>query len=490
MNLFSKNGASCFRVFVAVLAALAFCTALARAAGPEAAGVDGTTPLHLAARSNDVAAAEKLIRAGADVKAANRYGVTPLSLACEAGNAPMIKLLLEHGADAKTTLPGGETVLMAAARTGNLDAVKMLLDRGAEVNAKEAARGQSALMWAASEGHAAVVQALLAAGADVKMRSTGGFTPLLFAARDGQLEVAKILVAAGADVNDSLTRAPQGAAAGGAGNLRGQGNRGLNAFLLASGNAHFELALMLLDKGADVNSAPLGWTALHQISSVRKVGLYGSNDPAPEGSGSVDSLEFVKQLVKRGANVNAKATRRPNNVGISGINAIGATPFLLAARTADAPLMRVLADLGADPLAPNNDGTTPLMIAAGIGTSSPPEDPGTEAEVVEAVKLALELGNDINAVDKNGDTAMHGAAYKQMPAAVRLLAQRGAKVEIWNKKDKKGWTPLMITTGVHRGMNIQQSPATNAAVREVMIAAGVEPVVPPDSQIEPLDGNP
>ncbi len=190
----------------------------------------------------------------------------------------------------------------------------------------------------------------------------------------------------------------------------------------------------------------------------------------PKDPGSIDSLEFVRQLVERGANVNARATRRPP-LGTTGLNTVGATPFLLAARTADAALMRELAKLGADPLMPNADNTTPLMVAAGIGTNSPPEDPGTEAEVVEAIKVALELGNDINVVDKNGESVMHGAAYKQIPAAVRLLAQRGAKVEIWNQKNRKGWTPLKITQGVHRGMNIQKSPATEAAVREVMIAA-------------------
>jgi ankyrin repeat protein len=235
--------------------------------------------------------------------------------------------------------------------------------------------------------------------------------------------------------------------------------------------------------------APQGWTALHQITAVRKVGLYGSNDPAPEGSGSIDSLEFVRRLVARGADVNAKATRRPP-LGTTGLNTVGATPFLLAARTADAALMRELVKLGADPLMPNADNTTPLLVAAGVGTNSPPEDPGTETEVVEAIKVALEFGNDINAVDKNGETVMHGAAYKQVPAAVRLLAQRGAKVDLWNQKNRKGWTPLKITQGVHRGMNIQKSPATEAAVREVMLSAGVDPVVPPGSSTEPADGKP
>lgn len=447
--------------------------------------IDGTTPLHWATRVNDVATAKLLIRAGANVKAANRYDVTPLSLACMTGNAAMIGLLLEAGAGANTALPGGETALMTTARTGSLEGVKLLLAHGADVNAKEAGRGQTALMWAASEGHKDVVRTLLDTGAEVKARSAGGFTPLLFAVRDGRLDITRMLLAAGADVNDAVPTDNRPRAAG-----TGTGRpTGLNAFLLAIANAHYELALMLVEGGADPNMAPQGWTALHQITAVRKVGLYGSNDPAPEGSGTIDSLEFVRKLVARGADVNARATRRPP-LGTTGLNTVGATPFLLAARTADAALMRELAKLGADPLMPNADNTTPLLVAAGVGTNSPPEDPGTETEVMEAIKVALELGNDLNAVDKNGETAMHGAAYKQLPGAIRLLAERGAKVGIWNQKNRKGWTPLQITKGVHRGMNIQKSPVTEAAVREVMIAAGVEPVVPPGSSIEPADAKP
>jgi ankyrin repeat protein len=436
--------------------------------------IDGTTALHWAARVNDVATAELLIRSGANVKVANRYDVTPLSLACMNGNAAMIGLLLKGGADANTALPGGETALMTAARTGSVEGVRLLLAHGANVNAKETGRGQTALMWATSEGHREVVRTLLDSGAEVKARSAGGFTPLLFAVRDGRLEVAKMLLAAGADVNDSVPADNRPRAAG-----TGTGRpNGLSAFLLAIANAHYELALTLVDSGADPNMAPQGWTALHQITGVRKVGLYGSND----------RLEFVRRLVARGADVNARATRRPP-LGTTGLNTVGATPFLLAARTADAVLMRELAKLGADPLMSNADNTTPLLVAAGVGTNSPPEDPGTEAEVVDAIKVALELGNDVNDVDKKGETAMHGAAYKQIPAAVKLLAERGAKVEIWNTKNRKGWTPLQITKGVHRGMNIQKSPATEAAVREVMIAGGVEPVVPAGSSIEPADGD-
>ncbi|MGH8248156.1 MAG: ankyrin repeat domain-containing protein, partial [Gammaproteobacteria bacterium] len=154
------------------------------------------------------------------------------------------------------------------------------------------------------------------------------------------------------------------------------------------------------------------------------------------------------------------------------LNTLGATPFFLAAKTADAELMRLLASLGADPLIPNADNATPLMAAAGLGTRSPGEDAGTESEVLEAMQVALDFGNDINAVDNNGETAMHGAAYKNLPAAVESLYAKGAKIEIWHQKNKQGWTPLTIAEG-HRFGNYKPSPVTVAAFHRVMSAAGI-----------------
>jgi ankyrin repeat protein len=363
---------------------------------------------------------------------------------------------------------------MTAARTGKADAVRVLLDHGAMVNAKEGWHGQTALMWAAAEGHRAVIETLVARGADIRARSNGGFTALLFAAREGRISAVQALVRAGADVNDSLpVRGRQATAAPAA----VPAETGLNAFLLAAANAHYELAAWFLDRGADPNAAPQGWSALHQVSWVRKMGVSGSNNPAPEGSGNMDSLEFVRKLVARGAAVNARVTKKPG-MGVTTLNAIGATPFLLAARTADAELMRLLATLGADPLLPNEDDTTPLMVAAGLGTQSPGEDPGTEPEVLEAVALALELGNDLNAVDKNGETVMHGAAYKHVPSVVKYLAANGASIDIWNQPNKRGWTPLKIAEGIQRGMNIVSSAPTAAAIREVMTAPWTTPARP------------
>jgi ankyrin repeat protein len=431
---------------------------------------DGTTALHWAVHRGDLEMADRLLAAGASAGTPNRFGVRPILVAAAAGDASLIGRLLDAGADPNTAL-NGETALMRAARAGQVEALGRLLDAGARIDAVESWRGQTALMWAAAEGHVPVVKTLVARGADLGARSALGFTALLFAVRQGHIEVTAALLEAGADLNDSL-RGIGGATTAGSGPAAPEA--GINAVLLAAGNAHYELAALLLDRGADPNAAPRGWTALHQLSWVRKAGIAGSNDPAPEGSGSMDSLAFARKLVAKGANVNARVTKKPP-VGVTRLNMIGATPFVLAARTADAEYMRLLAELGADPLLPNEDGSTPLMVAAGLGTAAPGEDPGTEPEVLESVKVALALGGDLNAVDANGETVMHGAVSKHAPSVVRFLAGAGAKIEVWNRTNKEGHTPLDITRGVIRGMNIISSPPTEVAVIEVMTRAGVPP---------------
>ncbi|QDV35467.1 ankyrin repeat domain-containing protein [Tautonia plasticadhaerens] len=418
--------------------------------------VDGMTALHWAAYHDDLGAATLLVEAGADVRLANRYGVTPLSLACTNGNGPLVELLLDAGADPDATLEGGETALMTASRTGRPGPVRALLDRGAAVDATER-RGQTALMWASAEGHAGVARLLLDAGADADARLPSGFTPLLFAAREGRIGVARLLIEAGVDVNRAMRPDRSGRSPA----------RGYAPLMMAVENGHFELAAVLLDLGADPNDMRSGFTPLHALSWVRKPNLGDDEDgnPAPIGSGGLTSLRLVEDLVSHGADVNARLERGASGRGVLGRK--GATPFLLASMTADVPLMRLLVRLGADPTLPNAEGSTPLMAAAGLGCLAPGEVAGTEAEAMAAVELALELGNDVNAVDARGETAMHGAAYKNLPRVVELLAARGADQAVWDRENQHGWTPLSIAEG-HRPGNFKPSPETVAALHRVM----------------------
>ena len=435
--------------------------------------VDGTTALHWAVYRDDAETAALLVRAGADVNAENRYGVPPLSLAATNASTKIVTLLLDSGANANAALRSGETILMTAARTGGLGAVQALLAKGADPNAREE-RQQTALMWAAAEGHAAVAAALLEAGADMHAKLESGFTPIFFAAREGHIGVVRTLLDAGADVNELLERVKGGPDPAVNNASYRPVDEGLSLLLLAVRNGHFELAVELVKAGADPNDQRSGFAPLHTMSWVRKPDKSDRGDPAPIGSGNLTSLQFVRELVNLGADVNLPlaegAPRQPNSA--SSLNSVGATPFLLAADRSDVALMRLLLELGADPFIPNVDNSTALMAAAGLGTTSPEEEGGTEPEALVATELLLELGADVNAVNDKGDTAMHGAAAAGFPTVVQLLADRGADIQIWNQKNDRGSTPLFIAEGYREGATRRSPPTIETLVR-LMVSAGV-----------------
>lgn len=442
-------------------------TLLKESAEGNSSQVDGMTALHWAVYHDNSESTKLLLAAGALAKAENRYGVTPLSLACTNGSEPIVKTLLAAGADPNTTLPGGETVLMTAARTGRVGPVQLLLAAGAKVDARDR-KGQTALMWAAADGHAPVVELLIKSGADVHARLKSGFTPLLFAVREGKSEVVRALLKAGVDANEAIQTEKGGGKAP---------VNGASALILAIENGHFELAVTLLEAGANPNDQRSGYTPLHTLTWVRKPNRGDGDDgqPPPAGSGNLTSLQFVKLLVQHGADVNARLVKGSSGKGKLGMT--GATPFLLAAKTADLPYLRLLVELGADPLLPNKDGCTPLMAAAGIGTLAPTEEAGTEPEALQTVEYLLSLGADVNTVDRNGETAMHGAAYKSLPKMVQFLADKGAKIELWNRKNKYDWTPLLIAEGFRPG-NFKPSADTIDAIHKVMRSAGINPPPP------------
>jgi uncharacterized protein len=422
---------------------------------------DGATALHWAAHRDDLTTADILIRAGARANTANDLGVTPLYLACTNRSAPMVEKLLKAGANPNATLLRGQTVLMECARTGDVRAVAALLAAGAQVNAKESINDQTALMWAVAQQHPRVVEALIELGADIRARSRtyaqnvqtgnragggevssvfrGGSTPLLFAARVGDVESAKLLLAAGADVNDSL---PDGA----------------TALVVAAHSGHGELGALLLEKGADPNAEQVGYTALH--AAVDR-----------------SDLALVKALLARGANPDVRISkgspaRRDSNDFQLPSRLIGSTAYLLAAKFVEVEIMRVLAVAGADPKAVMPDGTTALMLAAGNGESRARDERRNETRrqicvcdwgvmedesvVLDAATVAVNLGSDVNAANKAGETALHSAASMRYDTVVQFLARNGADL---NVKNKRGQTPLAAITGGGGGRAVPEGDA-------------------------------
>jgi uncharacterized protein len=435
------------------------------------AQADGATALHWAAHWDDVEMAALLLRAGARVDAANDFGVTPLLLASGNGRPEMIALLLEAGGDPNAAATSGEAPLMTAARTGNLEIVDALLDRGAEVNYQAPGHGQSALMWAISERHSKVARRLVERGGDVRARSTGGYTPLLFAARGGDVESAKMLIAAGADINDKTPDET-------------------SALVVAVVRGHTAFAIDLLERGADPNESGAGYTALHWASGSWETELTGPNGIDSQGNEEWRSLagvplgkvELVRALLAHGANPNARLAKTPPRVGytqlavehrVVGVNMYpGATPFLLAAMAGDVEVMRVLAENGADPRLASNDGTTPLMVAAGLGRYLA-ESRVTEVRALATVKLALQLGGEINAVNDSGNAALHGAAHTKADTIITFLVESGADL---NLRNKRGQTPLMIADTVRAGSaTVSQKTPTGDLLRRLGAEAAPAP---------------
>ncbi len=460
-------------------------TLLAQKVDVNAAEPDGTTALHWAAHIGNAQMADLLIKAGANVKVATRAGATPFSLACNKGNAGVIELLLAKGEDPNAVLTG-EPVIMMAARAGNPDAVKALLAKGANVNVAEGARKQTALMWAASEGATSVVKVLLEAGADIKARSkapkpgmpggriprvndpiglrahrdpawspnTNGleFTPVMWAAREGHLETVKALLDGGANVNDEKP------------------GDGTTVLLLAVLNRHYEVASFLLDRGADPNRGP-GYTALQQLVWTRRLNAkFGPLNPEP--TGTVDSLTLAKKMIDKGVKVNNQATRSFGDGYRNRFNRVGATAFLQAAKVADVPMMKLLIANGADPKITNADEDTPLMVAAGTSILNPLEDAGTEQERLESVKyLVEELKIPVAAVNKNKETALHGACYSGTNSVAGYLLDHGA-TESLDQANLLGWKPIQVCDGQFFAGFFKAQPQTAVYLREYYAKIG------------------
>jgi ankyrin repeat protein len=357
-----------------------------------------------------------------------------------------------------------------------------LVARGANVDAKESWHGQTALMWAAGEDHGGVIKTLVEIGADFKMRTAGGFTPLLFAVREGRISAARALLELGADVNDELR--PAAAPAPGTviattGNNTGNGYRAFNdgsgtsALILAITNKHYELAKFLVEHGADPNRDAVGWTALHELAYIRRPNT-GKGLPPQEDVDHMDTLELARVLLDHGADVNARQKKERRDGARNDLNRVGATPLLLAAKHADVPFMRFLVAHGADPKITTAMNDSVLMVAAGVGIFNVGESAGTNEEAFEATKAAYELGStDVNTVDDNGWTALHGSAKRGSNAIAQFLVDQGAQLDVYTYEE--GWTPLRIADGIFIGATVKRADETAALLRKLMTEQGLQP---------------
>jgi ankyrin repeat protein len=403
--------------------------------------VDGTTALHWAVRLDDLEMADLLIRAGAGVKASNRQGVTPLQLAALNGSAPMLDRLIKAGADPNAMLtPSRDTAVMMAARTGKVDALKVLVESGARVNEKETWGGTSALMWAVAERHPDAVKLLIEQGADVNARSnfvapangrgfegrtpiagegerkveefaSGWLTPLMFAAREGDIDSARLLLDAGADVNS----------------IAGDGK---NALSVAIFNGNYDVASFLIDRKVDVNNAdtqrftPLFWAVDRR-----------NMETAPNFPWMVtaDPLPLIKKLLDAGANPNALVDNTPRaRMRAGSPRIVFATALMRAAFSGDLELVKLLLSYGADPKVISSDGETMLAAAAGLGFIQGYSKGRSAAERLEAVKLFVELGADVNQADDFGITPLMVAGNTGDTAIIQYLVDKGADLAAYD----------------------------------------------------------
>jgi ankyrin repeat protein len=412
-----------------------------------ASSTDGTTALHWAVRANDMEITRLLLQSGADVRVADRYGITALKLAAENGSAAMIEVLIKAGADPNTVMPTGETVLMTAAHTGKPDAVSILLAHGAKPNEKERRFGETALMGAAAENNAAAIRVLADGGADLNAKSNltdfpefkfltsgmvitalpkGGWTPLMYAARQGSRDAAKALVESGANLN--LTD-PDGA----------------TALVIAIINAHFDLAAMLVEKGADPDVPDTsGMAALYAAVDMHTLGPMLSR-PGPKVTDELDAAALVPILFKHGADPNMQLKKpiigRHHDSGDGSLGE-GTTPLMRAAKSTDFLVMRSLLEGGANPALTQKDySNTAMILLNGRGATN-------ETAVLEAIKLCVEHGLDIDAFNANGQTILHLAVQRGANSIVRYLAESGATLDM---KNKQGRTPMDLALGVGGG---------------------------------------
>jgi ankyrin repeat protein len=449
-------------------------------ADPNEQMADHTSVLVWAVHSGDADLVARLLAAGARVNDANEYGDSAMLEAAERADARVLALLLKAGASANAANAEGETVLMTVARTNHTDAAALLLAHGAKVDAREGWRGQTALMWAAAQGQPEMVKLLIRHGAGLNERSAvrvwqrrvtaeprpqnrpvGGLTPLLYAAREGCADCAQALIAAHADINlgdpDNIT-----------------------PLLMAVLNARFDVAAVLVKAGAEVNRWDT-WGRAPLYSAVDYNTTPRGGRPDRPSSDRTTALEVEEMLLKAGANPNMQLKLFPpyrslgEDRGGDSMLTVGTTPLIRAAKAGDAASVTLLLAHGARVDLPNSLGITPMMAAAGIGSTTVDIRARfrNEAQCIEAATLLVKAGADVNAARDNGQTALHGAALWGLNDFVRFLAQHGANLQAADHDGVKALDVALGRGGPTGRVGIASAEAhkDTAALLQSLIAA-------------------
>jgi len=509
-------------------------------ANPKVANRDGSTPLWLASINGDAAILNALLEHGGDANEKLPLGRTPLMAAARTGNVDAIKALLDHGAqvNVKETLRG-TTPIMWAADEGHAAAIQLLVQHGADFKAQSdpAERGRGPALGKSNDPRKAVAAqgAALAAGKALGLEDLGAFradnngiggnnrgaaagrggaqaaggrggrggrggaaaggndagfdqnddaavaafgfrnrqapkdggeiTPLVYAVRANDLESVKVLLAAGADINQTT-------------------GYGWSPLLVATQNRYYQLGKYLIDHGADVNLANKGsWTPLYLATDNRNI----ESGDYPVRKGDMDHLDFIKLLIEKGANVNARikdSTETRTVFTNQWLDENGATAFLRASQSGDIELMKLLIAHGADPKIDTTLHVTALQVAAGIGWVEGITYEWSPEATFQAVKMLIDLGLDVNAQADTGRTALHGAAHKGRTDVIQILVDHGAKLDIrdYGNTDNRGgklavhtWEPVDYADGLVR-VGVQSAighPEAGLLLRKLMTEKGL-----------------
>lgn len=372
--------------------------------------------------SNDVEEARRLLEQGAEVTARDSGGDSLLTT-WRSLKPELITLFIEHGADVNAKNRFGEPALSCMIK--NEAGVRVLLAAQADPNIIDMRNKSTPLIKAAEGGHEGAVRALLEAGADPQMADSGGNTPLLLALSRGHAAIARLLIENGADITAVNNY-----------------KAGVFHCACASKGEDSDILTFLAEQGAEGIDRPDGTSGdtplmraatLTNANKLRLLIRMGVRLNAQNVRGATPLMMAVNGNHPEAVQVLLEAGANPN---IKDVN--GNTPLARALSMGHLPIARLLLAKGADPTLRNKRGETMLHCACKNANDNLSPAGGGKTALVD---LVIDRVADIDAVDAEGNTAMHYAGEHLSDKVVPQLLAKGAQSGLPNNK---GMTPMML----------------------------------------------